>query len=73
MGDVYELRVMEDGLRDHTLDCDSEEQATRLAHTLSRFNPYRSYEAWYISAVGDAVKIAEFQRGQNLAESKPKE
>lgn len=66
MGDVYELRVIEDGLRNHTIACDSEEQAVRLAHTLSRFNPYRSYQAWRIPAVGDAVKIAEFQRGERL-------
>lgn len=66
MGDIYEIRVMEEG-RCIQLMTDSEKEcAVRSAHRLSCVFPVRTYEVWLAPVIGNAIKIAAFKAGQKL-------
>lgn len=66
MGDIYEIRVMEDGRCIQLMNDSEKECAVNSAHRLSCVFPSRSYEVWLAPVIGNAIKITAFKAGEKL-------
>ena len=70
MGDIYEIRVMEDGWCIQLMTDSEKETAISSAHRLSCVFPARSYEVWLAPVIGNAIKIAAFKGGEKLVDNR---
>lgn len=66
MGDIYEIRVMEEGRCIQLMNDSEKETAISSARMFSCFFPTLSYEVWLAPVIGNAIKIAAFKGGEKL-------
>lgn len=66
MGDIYEIRYMQDSRCVYLVTRNEKDEALKVAHQLSCVFPARSYEVWLAPVIGNAIKIAAFKGGEKL-------